>query len=103
MVGNIIGVEWYYERVRQKSECVEFNLISSMERVNTVLYLCRGRTAVYFFESVAGVVSDFLSVLVAQALAFEVEDKDLEQSHATWPPLLQKRQRLLSNHCCHSC
>ena len=83
MVGNIIGVEWYYEGVRQKSGHIEFNLISSMERVNTVLYLCRGRTAVYFFESMAGVASDFSSVLAAQALAFKVEDMALEQSQAT--------------------
>ena len=82
MVGDIIGVEQYYEGVRQKSGHVEFNLVSSMERVNAVLYPCRGRTAVYFFESVARVVLDFSSVLVAQALAFEVEDVALEQSQA---------------------
>ena len=46
MVGNIIRVEWYYEGVRQKSEHIKFNLVSSMERVNTVLYLCGGRTAI---------------------------------------------------------
>ena len=53
-----------------------------MERVNAVLYLCGGRTAVYFFESMAGVVSDFSLVFVAQALAFEAEDVALEQSRA---------------------
>ena len=83
MVGDIIGIEWYYEGVRQKSRHIEFNLISSTERVNAVFYPCGGRTAVYFFESVAGVASDFLSVLVAQALAFEAEDVALEQSQAT--------------------
>ena len=82
MVSDIIKVEWYYEGVRRKSGCIEFNLISSMERVNAVLYLCRGRTAVYFFESVAGVASDFSSVLAARALAFEAEDVALEQSRA---------------------
>ena len=46
MISDIIRVEQYYEEVRQKSGCIEFNLISSMERVNTVLYLCEGRTAV---------------------------------------------------------
>ena len=51
-----------------------------MERVNAVLYPCGGRTAVYFPKSVAGVVSDFLSVLVAWALAFKAEDMSLEQS-----------------------
>ena len=61
MVGNIIRVEWYYDGVGQKSGCIEFDLVSSMERVNAVLYPCRGRTAVYFFESMAGVVSDFSS------------------------------------------
>ena len=59
-----------------------FNLVSGMERVNTVLYPCGGRTAVYCFESMTGVASDFLSVLVAWALAFEVEDEALEQSQA---------------------
>ena len=54
-----------------------------MERVNTVLYPCGGRTAVYFFESMARVVSDFLSVLATWALAFKVEDVALEQSWAT--------------------
>ena len=83
MVGDIIGVKWYYEGDRRKSRHVEFNLVSSTERVNAVLYPCRGRTAVYFFESVAGVVSDFSSVLVVQALAFEAEDVALEQSQAT--------------------
>ena len=83
MVGNIIGVEWYYAGVRRKSGCIEFNLVSSMERVNAVLYLCGGRTAVYFFESMARVVSDFLSVLAVRALAFEAEDMALEQSWAT--------------------
>ena len=58
MVGDFIGVEWYYERVRQKSRHIEFNLVSSTERVNAVLYLCGGRTAVYFFESIARVVLD---------------------------------------------
>ena len=47
--------------------------------------------------------SDFSSVLAARALAFEAEDVALEQSRATWPPLPQKRQRLPSIHCCHSC
>ena len=83
MVGDIIGIEWYYEGVRRKSGRVEFNLISSMERVNAVLFPCRGRTAVYFFESVAGVASDFSLVLAARALAFEAEDIALEQSRAT--------------------
>ena len=83
MVSNIIGVEWYYEGVRRKRRHIEFNLISSTKRVNAVLFLCRGRTAVYFFESVVGVASHFSSVLVAQALAFEVEDVALEQSQAT--------------------
>ena len=83
MVGDIIGVEWYYEGVRRKSGCVEFNLVSSTERVNAVLFLCRGRTVVDFFESVARVASDFSSVLVAWALAFEMEDVALEQSRAT--------------------
>ena len=46
MVSDIIGVEGYYEGVRQKSEHFEFNLISSTERVNAVLYQCGGRTAV---------------------------------------------------------
>ena len=32
MVGNIIGVKWYYEGVGRKSGCVEFDLVSSMER-----------------------------------------------------------------------
>ena len=82
MVSNILGVEWCYEGVRQKSGHVEFNLISSMERINTILYLCRGRTALYFFEFEAGVVLDFLLVLVAQALGFKVEDMALEQSQA---------------------
>ena len=103
MVGHIIGFERYYEGVRQKSGHIEFNLISSMERVNAVLYLCGGRTAVYFFESVARVVSDFLLVLVAWALAFEAEDMALEQSRPTWLPLPQKRQKLLSICHCHSC
>ena len=53
-----------------------------MERVNAVLYPCRGRTAVYFFESMAGVALDFSLVLVAQGLAFEAEDVALEQSQA---------------------
>ena len=82
MVGDIIGVKWYYEGVRRKSRHVEFNLVSSTERVNAVLYPCGGRTAVYFFESVAGVASDFSSVLEARALAFEEEDIALEQSRA---------------------
>ena len=56
--------------------------ISSTERVNAVLYLCRGRNTVYFFESVAEVASDFSSDLAAQALVFEVEDVALEQSQA---------------------
>ena len=47
MVGDIIGVERYYEGVRQKSGRIEFNLVSSMERVIAVLY--PWRTAVYFF------------------------------------------------------
>ena len=51
-----------------------------MERVNAVLYPCGGRIAVYFFESVDRVVLGFLPVLVAWALAFEVEDVALEQS-----------------------
>ena len=54
-----------------------------MERVNAVLYLCGGRTALYFFESMAGMALDFLSVLAAWALAFKVEDVALEQSWAT--------------------
>ena len=83
MVFHIIRVEWYYEGGRRKSGHIEFNLISSTERVNPVLYPCGGRTAVYFFESMARVVSDFSSVLVAWALAFEVEDVTLEQSWAT--------------------
>ena len=83
MVGNIIRVEWYYEGVGQKSGCVEFDLVSSMERVNAVLYLCGGRTAVYFFGSIAGVVSDFSLVLAARALAFEAEDVAFLQSWAT--------------------
>ena len=83
MVGDIIGVKWYYEGVRRKSRHVEFNLVSSTERVNAVLYPCGGRTAVYFFESVARVALDFSSVLVAQTLAFEAEDVALEQSRAT--------------------
>ena len=74
-----------------------------MERVNAALHLFGGRTAVDFFESVAGVASDFSSVLAAQALAFKVEDKALEQSHAVCPLLPQKRQKLLSIHCCCSC
>ena len=82
MVGGIIGVEWYYEGVRRKSRHIEFNLVSSMERVNAVLYPCGGRTTVYFFESVARVASDFSSVLAARALAFEAEDVALEQSRA---------------------
>ena len=82
MVSDIIRVKWYYEKVRRKSGHVEFNLVSSTERVNAVLYPCGGRTAVYFFESVAGVASDFLSVLAARALAFEAEDIALEQSPA---------------------
>ena len=49
MVSDIIGVEWYYEGVRRKSGHIEFNLVSSTERVNAVLYPCGGRTAVYFF------------------------------------------------------
>ena len=53
-----------------------------MERVNTVLSLCGGRTAVYFFESMAGVALGFLSVLAVSALAFKVEDMALEQSWA---------------------
>ena len=98
MVDDIIRVERYYEGVRQKSGHIEFNLISSMERVNAVLYLCGRRTAVYFFESVAKVASDFssVSVLAAQALAFEEGDVAVEQSCAMCPPLLQKRQRFLS-------
>ena len=83
MVGNIIGVQQYYEGVRRKSGCVEFDLVSSTERVNAVLYPCRGRTAVYFFGSIAGVASDFSSVLAAWALAFEVEDIAFLQSWAT--------------------
>ena len=83
MVGDIIGVEQYYEGVRQKSGHIKFKLVSSMERVNAVLYLCGGKTAVYFFESVARVASDFLSVLAARALAFKAEDVALEQSWAT--------------------
>ena len=83
MAGDIIRVEQYYEGVRRKSEHIEFNLISSTERVNAVLCPCGGRTAVYFFESVAGVVSDFSSVLTAQALAFKAEDVALEQSRTT--------------------
>ena len=82
MVSNVIRVEWYYEGVRQKSGCIEFNLISSTERVNALLYPCGGRTAVYFFESVARVVLDFSSVLAARALAFEAEDLALEKSQA---------------------
>ena len=82
MVGNIIRVERYYEGVRRKSRHIEFNLISSIERVNAVLYPCGGRTAIYFFESMAGVALDFLSVLAARALAFEAEDMALEQSWA---------------------
>ena len=74
MVGNIIGVEWYYEGVGRKSGCVKFDLVSSTERVNAVLYPCGGRTAVYFFGSIARVVSDFSLDLAAQALAFEAED-----------------------------
>ena len=73
----------YYEGVKRKSGCIECDLVSSMERVNTVLYPCGGRTAVYFFGSIAGVASDFLSVLVAQALAFEAEDMAFLQSWAT--------------------
>ena len=82
MVGDIIRIEWYYEGVKRKSRHVEFNLVSSMERVNAVLYPCRGRTAVYFFESIAGVVSDFSLVLAVRALAFEAEDVALEHSRA---------------------
>ena len=75
-----------------------------MERVNVVFYPCGGRTAVYFFESMAHVVLDFLLILVAQALALEVEDETLEQSHATCLPLPLLRQRLLSVcHCCSCC
>ena len=83
MVGDIIKFERYYEGVRQKSGHIEFNLNSSTESVNAVLYPCGGRTAVYFFESVARVASDFSSVLGAQALAFEAEEVALEQSWAT--------------------
>ena len=83
MVRNIIGVEWYYEGVGQKSGCVEFDLVSSTERVNAVLYPCGGRTAVYFFGSIAEVVSDFSLVLAARALAFKVEDVAFLQSWAT--------------------
>ena len=83
MVGNIIGVEWYYEGVGRKSRCIEFDLVSSTERVNAVLYPCGGRTAVYFFGSIAGVVLDFSSVLVAQALAFKAEGMSFLQSWAT--------------------
>ena len=82
VVGNIIRVKRYYEGVIWKSGHIEFNLISSMERVNAVLYLCGGRTTLYFFESVARVASDFSLVLAAWALAFEVEDMALEQSWA---------------------
>ena len=46
MVSGIIGVEWYYEGVRQKRKHVVFNLVISTERVNAVLYLCGGRTDV---------------------------------------------------------
>ena len=83
MVGNIIGVEQYYEGVGRKSGCIEFDLISSMEWVNVVLYPCRGRTAVYFFGSIAGVALDFLSVLAAWALAFEAEDMAFLKSWGT--------------------
>ena len=78
MVSGIIGVERYNERVRQKSGHFEFNLVSSTERVNAVLYPCRGRTAIYFFESMAGVALDFSSVLVTQTLAFKAEDVAFE-------------------------
>ena len=48
----------------QSSTCVEGGLLS------------------IFFESIAAVVLDFSPVLVAQTLAFKVEDEALEQSRA---------------------
>ena len=83
MVVDFIGFERYYEGVRRKSGRVEFNLISITERVDRFIYPCGGRTAVYFFESVARVASDFSSVLAARALTFEAEDMALEQLRAT--------------------
>ena len=80
MVRDGIRDERNYEGVIQKSRHIEFDLVIFTEGVNTVLYACRGRTAVCSFKPMASVVLDFSLVLVAQALAFEEEDVDFGHS-----------------------
>jgi hypothetical protein len=65
-----------------KSGCVESNLVGRMNGVNTALRSCGGRRiADYFFESVAGVASDFSSAgFAAHPLALLAEE--VAQGHS---------------------
>jgi hypothetical protein len=86
-----------------KSRSVEACLFGRMDGFNAALSSCGGRRAAdYFFASIAGFGSDFVSVVLA-ARPLDAEDEDYGHSLAMWPVCPQKRQRLLSYRCFRSC
>ena len=67
--------------MRELDERVDTLSLTSW-RGSTQSSTCAEGGLLSIFEFVAGVVLDFSSVLVAQALAFEMEDVAFEQSRA---------------------
>jgi hypothetical protein len=103
-VGCEVGCQGEEKRVGVgKNGSVEACLYGRTDGFNAALSLCGGRRAAgYFFASVAGFGSDFISVVLA-AQPFDAEDEDFGHSLAMWPVCPQKRQRLLLYWCFHSC
>jgi hypothetical protein len=82
---------------REKSGHIKSDLVSRTGGSNAALSLYGGgRTAYYFFESIA-FASDFSSIVLApQAFVLEAEEVAFMQSFAICPLLPQNRHRLPS-------
>jgi hypothetical protein len=65
-------------------------------------FVQRSEGCQFFFASIAGFSSDFVSVVLV-APPLDAEDKDFRHSLAMWPVCQQKRQRLLSYRHFRSC
>jgi hypothetical protein len=102
--GNGVGGNEKSEGVGEKSGRAELDLVSRTGGSNAALSpYGGGRTAYYFFESVAFALDLSSMVLAPRAFILEAEDVALVQSFAICPPLPQNRHRLPSMRHWHSC
>jgi hypothetical protein len=102
--GSGVGGNEKSEGVGEKSGRIESDLVSRTGGSNAALSpYGGGRTAYYFFESIAFALDLSSVALAPRAFVLEAEDVALVQSFAMCPPLPQNRHRLPSMRRWHSC